>query len=60
MMNLIIKINLDGAVFDDWPERELEFVFGQALGRLDNALPLIEFQVSDSNGNQVGSVEITE
>ena len=61
-MNLIININLDNAAFVDYIgfERELERIIEQIHRRLDGALPQIKFNVHDTNGTTVGTVEVTE
>ncbi len=64
-MNLIIKINLDNAAFEDKPEAELENCFEQVyLGLNPSSLNMTwmtqpEFNLRDSNGNTVGTVVVT-
>ncbi len=58
MMELIIKINLDNAAFEDDPEAELENIFEQ-VNKLNIGRPEV-WQVRDSNGNTVGTVEVKD
>ena len=57
-MELIIKINLDNAAFEDDPEAELENIFEQ-VNKLNIGRPEV-WQVRDSNGNTVGTVEVKD
>ena len=65
-MELIIKINLDGAAFeacqrdDASAECELCTILDQVHNHFEIPRPFTGFTLRDSNGNTVGSVEVTE
>jgi len=60
-MDLIIRINLDNAAFEDDPEKELEHIFEQVYANGKHFIPAWYFKpLRDSNGNTVGTVEVTE
>ena len=61
-MKLIIKIDLDNAAFEDDLESELDSLLLQVQDKLETVKTFAAqlFVLRDSNGNQVGSVEVTE
>ena len=62
-MELIIKINLDNAAFEDLPIREVRRVLDTLISRslyCTGVRDLEELGIHDSNGNTVGTVEVTE
>ena len=60
-MELIIKINLDNAAFKDDPEELQQILQWLAEGVIyDEYKSACNRSLQDSNGNQIGTVEITE
>ena len=61
-MDLIIKINLDNAAFEDSPLQEVRRILDALVTHSLYATGVRDLQdigMFDSNGNSVGSVEVT-
>lgn len=57
-MELVIKINLDNAAFEDVDE--IDRVIGQAKQLYADWISVDSINLRDINGNKVGYAEITE
>ena len=61
-MKLTLSINMDNAAFEDIPGVEAARILRDAANKVSDAQPdeLLEFRLSDANGNKVGSVIVSD